>query len=123
MSTDKLKCVHRDCHSWDDSYEGNCSMEAIKECWDRIVQDDPMLWVMQDIRDEVRRARRKFPHNRHLLGALMEQVGELAQALLQGKSQREIQCEAIQVACVAIRILEERDADYDGWTAEDGKAK
>lgn len=61
---------------------------------------------------EVRRARKKHPANRHMLAAIVEEVGELAQALLQGKCQQEIMAEAIQVACVAIRLIEEGDGDF-----------
>ena len=72
----------------------------------------PFYHTMAEISDEVVRARAKHPANRHMLGALMEEVGELSQALLQGKGKDEIEKEAIQVACVAIRIVEEGDADY-----------
>lgn len=61
---------------------------------------------------EVMRARSKFPGNRFLLAALTEEVGELAQAMLQDKSRDEIRKEAVQVACVAIRIIEEGDASF-----------
>lgn len=61
---------------------------------------------------EVARARAKFPRNAHLLAALTEEVGELAAAMLEGLSLEEIQKEAIQVACVACRIVEEGDADF-----------
>ena len=40
------------------------------------------------------------------------EVGELAQALLQDKPRAEIVKEAIQVACVAIRVAEEGDSDF-----------
>lgn len=61
---------------------------------------------------ELKRARAKFPGNRFLLAALTEEVGELAQALLQRKSKEEILREAVQVACVAIRIAEEGDGSF-----------
>ena len=68
---------------------------------------------------EVMKARTRFPGNKHLLAALTEEVGELAQAMLQNKSRDEITKEAIQVACVAIRIIEEGDAAFDSkdWDA------
>lgn len=72
------------------------------------VNDDSLL----DVRREVERARSKFPGNHKLLAALMEEVGELAQAMLQKKDPHDIAKEAIQVAAVAIRILEEGDADF-----------
>lgn len=71
------------------------------------------------IDDEVFRARTKFPGNRFLLAALMEEVGELAQAMLQKKPSEEIEKEAIQVACMAIRILEEGDGTFDTLTDDE----
>lgn len=68
--------------------------------------------TLEDLAVEILFARSKFPGNRFLLAALMEEVGELAQAMLQGKSEAEINAEAIQVACVALRIFEEQDATF-----------
>lgn len=65
---------------------------------------------------EVERARMKFPGRRFLLAALTEEVGELAQAYLQKKPRAEIQKEALQVACVALRIFEEGDSIFDDIT-------
>ena len=127
METDGIECTNTECHHHDLTFSFSCDLGenevVIEECWDRQVARDPATWVMRAIRDEVRSARNKFPHNKHLLGALVEEVGELAQALLQGKTNHEIQRECIQVACVAIRIFEERDADYDEWTTKDGQPR
>jgi hypothetical protein len=68
--------------------------------------------TMAAISAEVVLARTKFPGNRFLLAALTEEVGELAKAMLQRRDPDEVQREAIQVACVAIRILEEGDASF-----------
>lgn len=57
---------------------------------------------------EIERCRAKFPSPRFLLPALIEEVGELAQAIMAGDRKATIK-EAIQVACVAMRIAEERD--------------
>jgi NTP pyrophosphatase (non-canonical NTP hydrolase) len=57
-------------------------------------------------------ARQEFPGREHLTVALMEEVGELANALLTRARPDEIRQEAIQVACVALRICEEGDADF-----------
>jgi len=75
--------------------------------------ESPKGSTVEDIAEEVCRARTKFPDNRHLLAALMEEVGELAQAILQKKPLEEQRKEARQVACVAIRILEEGDSAFD----------
>ena len=74
--------------------------------------ESPGLIAMGDVAGEVRRAREKFPRNAHMLAALMEEVGELAQAFLQGQTNEEIRAEAMQVACVAIRIMEEGCGDF-----------
>jgi NTP pyrophosphatase (non-canonical NTP hydrolase) len=68
--------------------------------------------TVEAIEIEIVKARTKFPKNAKLLAALMEEVGELAKALLQNKGADEVRKEAIQVACVAVRIIEEGDADF-----------
>ena len=72
----------------------------------------PKAVTLGDISAEVVRARTKFPNNHKMLAALVEEVGELAKALLQRMPSAEVRKEAIQVACVAIRIIEEGDADF-----------
>jgi NTP pyrophosphatase (non-canonical NTP hydrolase) len=72
----------------------------------------PLFNTKMLIDDEVVAARSKFPGNAHMLAALVEEVGELAQAMLQGQPIQRIIDEAKQVACVAIRIIEEGDADF-----------
>lgn len=67
---------------------------------------------LNDVAIEVKKARAKFPMGRHLLPALMEEVGELANALLEqeyghGVSSEDVYREAVQVATVAMRIAEE----------------
>ena len=64
------------------------------------------------LRAELERARAKFPANAHLFAALGEEVGELARELLEGGPRKRIREEAIQVACVALRIAEEGDGDF-----------
>ena len=73
----------------------------------------PQRSTLAHIHAEVIRARMKHPGNKHLLGALTEEVGELAQALLDDLGPHEVYAEATQVACVAIRIMEEGDGDYE----------
>ena len=68
--------------------------------------------TVRALRSEVERARSKFPDNSHLLGALMEEVGELARVLLQGEGTERMYDEAVRVACVALRIAEEGDGDF-----------
>jgi NTP pyrophosphatase (non-canonical NTP hydrolase) len=69
---------------------------------------------------EIMRARTKFPGNRFLLAALVEEVGELAEAIAAGDKSA-IYREAIQCACVAVRIAEEGDATtYQTFTSLPG---
>ena len=72
----------------------------------------PNLKSLSDVSKEVVRAREKFPTNEHMLAALMEEVGELSNALLEQNPWEEIYGEAKQVAAVAIRIMEEGDSDF-----------
>ena len=82
----------------------------VKEMADLRFPDDI---TMAAVRSEVMHARLKFPKSRFLLAALMEEVGELAQAILQGKDRDEIEKESIQVAALGIRICEEGDSSFD----------
>jgi hypothetical protein len=61
---------------------------------------------------EVQRAREKFPGSRHLMAALAEEVGELAKELLERGAGPTVRGEAMQVACVAVRIMTEGDDDF-----------
>jgi len=69
----------------------------------------PTAFTVSLLLKEIERCRMKFPGNRFLLVALVEEVGELAEALVSG-TKEEIVKEAVQVACVAVRIAEEGDA-------------
>ncbi len=69
--------------------------------------DDELL---NDICKEVSRARTLFPSNEFMFPALIEEVGELAKALMTESADR-IRAEAIQVACMAFRIASEGDTD------------
>lgn len=74
-----------------------------------------------DLAEEMVRAREKFPANALLLAALAEEMGELAKALLQREGSDRVRKEALQVACVAMRIYEEGDATFDNVTDEQAK--
>lgn len=82
---------------------------------ERLTSPDGLVFVM--IRDELVAARKAFPENTHKLAALMEEVGELAQAMMQhdrhlGTSVTEVLREAIQVAAMAVRIAVEGDENF-----------
>lgn len=72
---------------------------------------------LSDVQNEVTRARIKFPDSKHLLAALMEEVGELANALLEeeygrGVTSEMVYREAVQVAVVAMRLAEEGEPSF-----------
>lgn len=75
--------------------------------------------VVNDLGAEITRAIKKFPSNEGRLYALLEELGELTQAMLEQKQEpeknvtdRDVYNEAIQVACVALRIAMEGDSDF-----------
>jgi NTP pyrophosphatase (non-canonical NTP hydrolase) len=75
--------------------------------------------VLKDVKTEIGRAREKFPKSTDLLPALVEEVGELSQALLQQKHEPnkdkgsvDIYKEAIQVACAALRLATEGEPNF-----------
>lgn len=71
--------------------------------------------IAYSIDGELMGAKAKFPTNEFLLPALVEEVGELAKAMMEhtrgtGEAQRVFD-EAIQVAAMAIRIAEEGSSE------------
>jgi NTP pyrophosphatase (non-canonical NTP hydrolase) len=98
------------------------------EMYDTVTENDaraPQALTLQAVRAEMIRARIKFPENNVLLAALMEEVGELANALLElrfaclrgevegADAMRDaVQREAIQVASTALRILEDGTSEF-----------
>lgn len=77
--------------------------------------------TLKSIGDEVARAREKFPDATHALAALQEEVGELANALIElqrgnaacaADGADAVRAEAIQVAAMAVRIIEEGDPEF-----------
>ena len=83
----------------------------------RIALNKKTWQAMLDVDTELQRARKLHPGNEHMLAALMEEVGELAKALLEGGNGKASREEAMHVACVAIRIMIECDADFCGGAA------
>ena len=88
--------------------------------------DDQFLLEVQA---EVAHARAKHPSNRHILAALVEEIGEAAQALIDHDTGHDnvlpadIYKELVQVATMALRVAVDtdpsfryrgRDADYSG---------
>lgn len=65
-----------------------------------------------DVFDEINRAIAKFPEPNANMTALTEEVGELAQALMD-KPRSEVWKEAVQVACMAARVAVQGDPTLD----------
>lgn len=63
---------------------------------------------LNDVAEEIKKARNKFPVNDVQMIALTEEVGELAQALMD-KPWEEVWKEAVQVATMALRVAVEGD--------------
>lgn len=65
---------------------------------------------------EARLARLKFPGGKQLLGALMEEVGEVAKALLKiqeaGDSPQCVYDELVQAAAMCLRLATEGEPEY-----------
>ena len=83
--------------------------------------NDKGVKIFEDIAEELKSAREKFPNNAHVMNALTEEVGELAQALLQvnyepeKKTNADVYKEAIQVATMAIRVATEGDSTLPAY--------
>ena len=80
------------------------------------------------VSEELVRARNKFPDTNHMFDALVEEVGELAKALLEqeqekhkGVTSEDVYAEAIQCAAMAIRMVEEGDKSYPLYKPDDGR--
>jgi NTP pyrophosphatase (non-canonical NTP hydrolase) len=65
------------------------------------------------VRDELARARCKFPDQGALtlMAAAIEEVGETSQAILQGQGPKRVREEAAQVAVMAFRIALDCDLE------------
>lgn len=76
----------------------------------QIIHEQPTDGMaVEDLRAEIDRARSLFPGHDRLFLALSEEVGELANAILEGKEWR---TEALHVATVAMRIYIEGKATH-----------
>lgn len=75
--------------------------------------------LLSEIRDELARARAKFPGANVTTLALVEEVGELAKATF-SESRAAVRAEAVQVAVMAIRVALDGDATLDDWREEKG---
>lgn len=67
---------------------------------------------LNEVYNEIGHAREHYPGAKHMLAALVEEVGELAAALLEGQSYESIRAEAVQVAAMACRVAVDGDEDF-----------
>lgn len=81
-----------------------------------IPQNKLLANIFKDIGAEVAAARSKYPSNQFMIAALMEEVGEASQAMIDhsfGKdSKSHIYLELVQVAAVAIRLMLEGSQEF-----------
>ena len=63
---------------------------------------------IEAVSEEIKKARAKFPHNDVQMIALVEEVGELAKALMD-ESNENVWKEAVQVATMALRVAVDKD--------------
>lgn len=88
----------------------------------RLVSDLTIDRIMYCAKAELAHARAKFPDNKTNFTALVEEVGELAEALLK-KRPVEVFAEAIQVIVMAIRVIQEPDESHGVECSYEGYQK
>lgn len=79
----------------------------------------PITSFSADMISEIGKARAKFPGDRLTMMALVEEVGELAKAMLDEPAQR-VYREAVQVAAMAARLAIEGDSSVSEVRIERG---
>lgn len=67
------------------------------------VNQTRLMDALTDLESEIYRASALHPGNRMLFPALVEQIGEVAQAIQEGEADQ-ARLECLHVACVAIRM-------------------
>lgn len=78
--------------------------------------------VLAEVKAEIILARAKFPGGRLTTIALMEEVGEVARAIIDESPYR-VRHEAMQVACVAIMLMLDGDVSTDAYRDWRGHAR
>ncbi len=81
--------------------------------------------MIDDILEKLLIARTKFPSNQHMALALVEEVGEVSQALIENQrgrqTHRQVYRECVQAAVMAKRVATEGDSTliYDPELGQD----
>jgi hypothetical protein len=83
------------------------------------IMADPVEQFLSEIREELLRARSKFPGNRIMTIALAEEFGELCKAILD-ESAASVRKEAIQTAVMCARVVLDGDGSVISWRSERG---
>ena len=79
---------------------------------------DEALFLSQ-VADELHRARAKHPGDNATLAALVKEVGELSQAMIDHDA-RHVRDEAVQVAAMAMRLILDGDYWMNAYRASKG---
>ena len=77
------------------------------------------LEFLRDVAAEVRSARRKFPNPNLSFAALVEEVGEIAKALL-SEDWKAVSAECVQAATMALRVAVEGDPSLSQFREASG---
>ncbi len=75
--------------------------------------------LLTEIRQELIRARAKFPGKNVTFAAMIEEVGEVATAIFE-EPRENVRKEAVQLAVMAMRIVLDGDHTFDAWRASHG---
>lgn len=110
--------------SWDDPNVASLAVLAVNML-PSLIGFWRKMHSLEPLADEMARARRKFPLGTHLFEALGEEFGELAREFdvkhVSMVTRADMEAEARQVACVAMRIAEEGTAIPDKRVLEFAK--
>jgi putative DNA primase/helicase len=82
-------------------------------------EPDAVIDFLLEVRAEVDRARAKFPGDNLTTIALFEEAGEVAKAVLQENPEK-LRKEAIQLACMALRVVLDGDVSTTAYRARLG---
>jgi NTP pyrophosphatase (non-canonical NTP hydrolase) len=83
------------------------------------MSETEILDLLVEIREELRRARKKFPGSNVTFAALVEEVGELSKAMFE-EPREAVRKEAVQVAVMAMRVVLDGDHTFEEWRAGRG---
>ncbi len=114
-------CTFLDMHRTQCCTECSATLELCQcvdpdvQALERLTSPDGIVITM--VRGELEAARKKSPNNLHQLVALMEEVGELAQAMMHhdtdgSQTIQMVLRKCVQVASMAVRVATEGDENF-----------